>query len=197
MTGVKRPIFRLTQVRVLSILLIIVSALAVAVPTTLYWSLQRTDLHSRWQIEANYARQFSFQMDDSLVYLNGTLVKWSNVTSGFVGELMGDADANLNLLTGYDTDHANQLIRISYSIESIQPSFYMNPNNINATYRLTLGNQLYSLDHKILYAYWNFLNYTNVGGIAGPPFWYSGPSPPDEHLLQDAVNIALALQAPK
>ena len=196
MTGVKTPIFRLTKVGVLSIGLIIVSALAVAVPTTLYWATQRTELHSRWQIEANYARQFSFQMDDSLVYLNGTLIKWSNVTSGFVGELMGDADANLNLLTGYDTDHANQLIRISYSIESIQPSFYMNPNNINATYRATLGNQLYSLDHKILYAYWNFLNYTSVGGTAGPPFWYSGPSSPDEHLLQDAVNIALALHPP-
>ena len=121
MTATSRPILHLTTVRLLSILLIIVSALAVAVPTTLYWATQRTDLHSRWQIEANYARQFSFQMDDSLVYLNGTLIKWSNVTSGVVGELMVDADANLNLLIGYDTDHANQLLRISSAIESIQP----------------------------------------------------------------------------
>ena len=187
----------LTKRRVSAVLLIIVTVLAIAVPTALYWALQRTDLHSRWQLQADYASQFSFQMDDAAALMNGTIWKWNNVTSSFAGNEMGSANENLSYLSEYDTAHANQLIMINYAIENIRPPFNTIPfTNISYAQRTILAAQLRSIANKILYAYWNFLNYTSVGGTAGPPFWYSGPSPPDESLLQAAVNVALTLQRP-
>ena len=187
----------LTKRRVSAVLLIAVTVLAIAVPTTLYLALQRNDLHSRWQLQANYASQFSFQMEYAVALMNGTLYKWNNVTSSFAGNEMGYANENLNYLSEYDIAHADQLGRISYAIESIRPAFNAIPfTNISYAQRTILATRLYSIANKILYAYWNFLNYTSVGGTAGPPFWYAGPSPPDENLLQAAVNVALTLQPP-
>jgi len=129
--------------------------------------------------------------------MNTTFYKWNNVTSSFAGSLMGFANENLNYLSGYDTAHAFQLRQIRDALQGLQLHFF---NSIEYTYisnaeRVILA-PFYSLANKILYAYWNFLKDTSAGGISGPPFWYSGPSPPDEQLLQDAVNIALALPTP-
>ena len=197
MTVVPNPLPRLTRFRILLILAVVGIAVSAAVPTTLYWTLQRTDLHARWQLEANYARQFGFQMEYVSSLVNGTVYKWNNVTSSLAGNLMGYANENLNYLLDYDTAHGNQLYQISYAIENIVPSFFnLSFANLSSAQRGPLAAQLYSLGDRILYSYWNFLKYTSAGGISGPPFWYSGPSPPDEQLLQVAVSIALALRTP-
>jgi len=42
---------------------------------------------------------------------------------------------------------------------------------------------------------WSLTNYTSVNGVNGPPFWYFGPSPPDETVLQEAVDLAVHAKA--
>ncbi len=96
MTVVPNPLPRLTRFRIVLILAVVGIAVSAAVPTTLYWTLQRTDLHARWQLEANYARQFGFQMEYVSSLMNGTVYKWNNVTSSFAGNLMGYANENLD-----------------------------------------------------------------------------------------------------
>ncbi|TMI59659.1 hypothetical protein E6H12_11430 [Candidatus Bathyarchaeota archaeon] len=95
MTVVPNPLPRLTRFRILLILAVVGIAVSAAVPTTLYWTLQRTDLHARWQLESNYARQFGFQMEYVSSLMNGTVYKWNNVTSSFAGNLIGYANENL------------------------------------------------------------------------------------------------------
>jgi len=65
---------------------------------------------------------------------------------------------------------------------------------LNSSQRILLSTQVYSLGHKLANAYNNFVNYTSTSPGIGPSFWYSGPSPPDENLLQSAVNIALTFE---
>lgn len=199
MTIERKPRLGLTRFRLLLVLAVVGIAVSAAVPTALYWALQRTDLHARWELEQNYASQFGFQMETASSYMNETFgYKWSSETSSFAGVLIRYADQNLNLLRDYDTDHSYKLYQISYAVERIVISFFDNVSYANASFaqRAPLEKQLYSLGDRILYAYGNILMYTSEGATAGPPFWYSGPAPPDEHLLQDAVNIALALQPP-
>ncbi len=95
-----------------------------------------------------------------------------------------------------DTSHADQLSRISYAVETLrtQNGTQEYITSMNPEHRSLLATQLYSLAHKIENAYWNFINYTSTSPGVGPPFWYSGPSPPDENLLHDAVNIALGFE---
>ena len=151
MTVVPNPLPRLTRFRILLILAVVGIAVSAAVPTTLYWTLQRTDLHARWQLEANYARQFGFQMEYVSSLVNGTVYKWNNVTSSLAGNLMGYANENLNYLLDYDTAHGNQLYQISYAIENIVPSFFnLSFANLSSAQRAPLAAQLYSLGNKDL-----------------------------------------------
>src|SRR2546426_12745387 len=51
-------------------LLIILLAVAVAVPSLLYWSIERNDMHARWQFQLHLAQTFAFYgMDQAEVVL--------------------------------------------------------------------------------------------------------------------------------
>lgn len=194
---VKNPLSLLTKNRILAILLIIATASAIAGPVTLNWAVQRSEIHARWDMEIDRASDFAFQMEYATALMNGTLYKWDNATSSFAGNLMGYANANLAYLGALDTAHLNQLYRIRDAINSVRLPFGTIPfTNISYAQRHMLAGQLYSIADKVLSAYGSLLKYTSVGGGVGPPFWYSGPSPPDESLLTDALNIALTLQTP-
>jgi hypothetical protein len=58
-----------------------------------------------------------------------------------------------------------------------------------------LSNTIHHLGQKVAGAYWSLTNYTSVNGVNGPPFWYFGPSPPDETVLQEAVDLAVHAKA--
>ena len=73
---------------------------------------------------------------------------------------------------------------------------------LNDTQRLELSSQapnlprnLELIGNKVLSAYTGFINYTYINTEEGPPFWYFGPSPPDEPTLQEAVNLATQANA--
>jgi hypothetical protein len=126
--------------------------------------------------------------------VNGTVARWNNDTAGFAVNELGYADIELNSISVIDTSHSDQLFRISYAMESLRTDDYI--QSLNQSARTILATQLWALSHKIINAYWNFVNHTSGSPGVGPPFWYSGPSPPDEHLIQDAVNIALSFERP-
>ena len=131
--------------------------------------------------------------------VEGTFYRWTNQTSWISANEIGYATEYLNLIGGIDTAHANQLDRITLSIyNATRPFFSIPPANVSLSGRTLLSVQLIMIGQKIQYAYTNYENYTytTYSPMAGPPFWYSGPSPPDEGLLQQAVNIALALRQP-
>ncbi len=186
---VKNPLSRLTNRRLSLVILVIV--LAVALP--FYWTIQRNDTHLRWDLESRYAQQFFFHLDTASGLMNGIPYSWSNVTSGFAVNELGYADSELYDVAVLDTSHADQLYRISYALETLRTQNGTRDYiyGMNLSQRLNLAAQLESLGHKIINAYWNFANYTSTSPGVGHGFWYFGPSPPDESLLQSSVAIAL------
>jgi len=61
---------------------------------------------------------------------------------------------------------------------------------LNSTKRISLAENLYNIGEKVVKAYFNYLNYTS----SNPPLWYSGPSPPDESILGEAVELAIDIE---
>ncbi len=57
---------------------------------------------------------------------------------------------------------------------------------------LDLFAAIHSIGWKVVKAYGNFLNYTSANNV---PFWYFGPSPPDEGILEEAAQLAVNVTA--
>ncbi len=182
----------------LSVLVILIIVVATAVPLALYWALQRSDMHLRWDLESRYAQQLLFHTESAAAFLNGDLYSWSNETAGFALSELVYADYELQGIIVFDRAHLDQLNRINYAIESLNsasPTGYGDYiASLNSSQRILLSTQVYSLGYKLANAYNNFVNYTSTSPGIGPSFWYSGPSPPDENLLQSAVSIALTFE---
>lgn len=191
---VKNPLPRLTRRRSLSALVIVLIVLAATLPITLYWVLQRNDMHLRWDIESRYAQQFFFHLDYGSALMQGYILSWNNVTNLVVINELAYADSQLYDISTLDRSHCNTLSRISFALESLssQNGTQGYIFSMNSSQRFYLATQLESLGHKIINAYWNFGNYTSTSPGVGPGFWYSGPSPPDENLLQSALSVALS-----
>lgn len=198
-TAIPRLRLGITKRRVSLLIVIVVIIIAMVGPIVTYWALQRDEMHRLWVIEANESSQFRFQLDYGASLMTSTFSKWTNETSWISANEISYANEYLTLIGGIDTEHAAQLDRISQSIDyAIRPFFSIPPANVSLAGRTVLSGQLGAIGQKVQYAYTNFENYTYItySPMAGAPFWYSGPSPPDEGLLQQAVNIALALQQP-
>ncbi len=94
---VKNP---LTLRRLLPVLVIIVMVGAVAVPVALYWALQRSDMHLRWDVESRAAQEFWSHTGYDAALINGSLSPWNNVTGGFAVNELGYADDQLYAVSG-------------------------------------------------------------------------------------------------
>ncbi len=174
------------------IIIIALLLTVVSIPATVYWALQRNEMHLRWDLESRYAQEFYFQSDYVAGLLKGDVTPPTNITIGIASNELGQAILELYNIEYLDTSHLNQLDKITTALETLKTQDYL--QSLNSTQRTSLATQLRLLGHDIINAYWNYGNFTSTSPGVGPSFWYSGPSPPDEQLLQSAVNIALSIQ---
>ncbi len=169
------------------ILLSSLMILIIIVPIVVYWSDQRIAEHARWDAELNYARLFTMNVGSAAEFINGTFYPWNNESQRSALTLLVQGETTLLMLGDLDMAHANQLAIISNNVGASPSAFYQ----ITQTQRVSFSTNLRLLGDKILYAY--YLNNTSTSNGVGPPFWYSGPSPPNEKDLQDAYTIAANL----
>ncbi|MGB9671559.1 MAG: hypothetical protein ACPLZY_00255 [Candidatus Norongarragalinales archaeon] len=95
-------------------------------------------------------------------------------------------------LSNLDSAHQVQLGKILNLIDTIRdPSTDL--SWLNSTEQTRMMNAIDDIGRKVAQAYWSILNYTSVDGVNGPPFWYFGPAPPNETILEEAVQIAFNL----
>jgi hypothetical protein len=187
----------LTPRRFKWIIVIVLLVTAVGIPATLYWALQRSDMHLRWDLESRYAQEFYFQSDYAAGLLNGDVTPPTNITIGIASNELAGANDELYNIGYLDTSHINTISRITTALATLDTQGRDSLDyfqSLNSTQRSFLATQLRLLGHDIENAYWNYLNFTSTSPGVGPPFWYSGPSPPDSQLLQDAVSVALGIQ---
>jgi hypothetical protein len=62
---------------------------------------------------------------------------------------------------------------------------------LNETARSDFIKTFHSIGNNVVDTYGNLIKYTSVNDDIGPPFWYFGPSPPDEVILQETVNLPI------
>ena len=189
----------LTPRRFKWLIAIVLLVTVVGIPATLYWALQRSDMHLRWDLEARYAQEFYFQSDYAAGLLKGDVTPPTNITIGIASNELAGATDELYNIEYLDTSHINTIDRITTALETLntQAAPYSSLDylqSLNSTQRSFLATQLRLLGHNIVNAYWNYANFTDTSPGVGPSFWYSGPSPPDSQLLQDAVSVALGIQ---
>ncbi len=164
----------------------------VAVAVIYSWSQQRLADHARWQNQYGEVQVFWMHMRSA------SILAHRNVTSPTIQLWLGDellyASWTLSNLGALDPPHNPQLFRIGYSLLTIRTDMGLGNYIVgfNSTQLDRFSTILLSLGDKIRFAYTNYLNYTSTS-FTGPSFWYFGPSPPDEVLLGQALDLAVAM----
>ena len=156
--------------------------LLVAEPVLVYWTVERVVSHNRWSIQASLSETFFSQMNDAYTPITNQSLASDQALRFLANSDLHHAGTTMYNLYRVDTQHFNQLSRISSTLLSLQNLSYV--LSLTSVQRLVLANLLISIGTKIVNAY--HLNGMNVYSV---PFWYWGPSPPNEDLLNQAVDL--------
>jgi hypothetical protein len=176
------------------LLLIALLVLAVAAPLLAYWSDQRIAMHMRWDEQYHEALSFWSHLQQAGGLIRSGVGGSNQTASDWAENSISDAMSQLGRLNNLDLSHSNQLGIIQYSLFALTSGWPIHLSNFTNT-QTTLPPILFSMSGDILFAYTNYWNYTNtVSSPAGPPFWYSGPAPPDGNRLQQAVDLATQIE---
>jgi hypothetical protein len=174
-------------------LFIAVLLLAVIIPSLLFWTIERNDMHARWERQLELAQAFDFYgvEEAQIVLMQPNFISDSAFRNTGVSAL-DSAQFALNNIVILDFYRANQLYKIETMLLSLASSWSTYTTGLNPSQRGTLAGLLGIIGRDILFAYGNYINYTSSSG-SGPSFWYNGPSPPDQGLVQQAVDLAVTL----
>jgi hypothetical protein len=176
-----------------AVLIIVLLVLVVSVPSLLYWTIERNDMHARWERQLEWAQSFDFYgVEEAQIVLMQPNFTSDSGYRNTGASALSSAEFALNNLVILDFDRANQLYKIQTMLFRLVSGWSTYTIGLNQSQRGTLAGLLGSIGNDILYAYGNFIKYTSSGG-SGPPFWYNGPSPPDQALIQQAVDLAVNL----
>ncbi len=176
--------------RVVTIRLRLLVALLLAiviVGTVGYWSQQRIQTHQRWAIELGEEEQFRSHIFSA----SGLVFAPANDTTRRLwlkSELYYASDAVGNL-GAIDQDHYTKLSTMWNALQNLAWNLDQYLNRLNSTQHTTLSTTLYRLATKFGEAYWNVFGNTGINAVNGPDFWYNGPAPPDETLLQQSIDL--------
>ncbi len=157
--------------------------------STIVWATDRLDTHRNWATMVDEAREFRNHMEKAHVSTAGD-------SSG--RDETGYALRSIDKIQKLDTAHSLKLSKIENLLMDLRG---LNETQTSELYNddrnswNTIHGNMRLIGNKILSAYSGFINYTYINTVEGPPFWYIGPSPPDEATLQEAVNLAVASSA--
>lgn len=170
--------------------LLVLILVIVAVTATFVWASDRVAIHERWASELEMSQQFGIHFSEVYVRLPSIT---ENVTTDpthfwFLNEL-DYAQWTLDQLIELDGAHTSELYRVEDLIQTLIESG-TNGIQLNDSQFSSLGSTINSIAQKLPEAYWDPLNSTSVDSRTGPPFWYLGPSPPDEAILQQVATLA-------
>jgi len=162
--------------------LVAVLLLVMIIVAGVFWAVQRINTHKRW---ASMLRESQRLMDhlDRVAYLIPVKSNWC------IAEL-GYATSSLSELIKLDGEHQIPLRKIDQMIMTLR-----DPDVDLSGLDLFEFDAIHNIGWKVVKAYGNLLNYTSVNDVNGPPFWYFGPAPPDEGILEEAAQLAVNVTA--
>jgi len=184
------------------ILLLLLLILLIVIPLTVFLTQDRLDTHSRWYWQERASQTFLFHVENAASILNHTGSTQLSENQSFENsEILQNqffneifyADLALSDLNVLDNGHHEQLQNISDMIQTLD-SHGLYLTGLNATQRSSLASSIRNVGERVAAAYWNYLKNTSSSTGSGPPFWYFGPSPPDETVLQQASDLAAQIK---
>lgn len=185
-------------VRVNFMVILLLLILVIAVPVTVFLSLETIENHRRWYEQEGASQRFMFHLREAADLLNSSTVVQLHNNRSFENDEMSQqwfssqlfsTEIDLQDLYLLDTGHQSQLYPVVRMVEALNGhGFYL--LGMNATERSNLTASIKSVANNVVEAYWNYLNYTSETQGSGPPFWYLGPSPPDEKVLREGADVA-------
>lgn len=164
-------------------------ASVIIAPLAVNWADQRTQMHVNWVNQGREAAAFN----KATQFLADLLASpnWpNNGTSTVAPSIMFLASTSMNNLKYLDWNHATQLGIIEQTLDRLGTVWSSYVVNLTPSQRTTFSGEIRNMGGLIAAAYANYYQYTLVNVGTGPPFWYNGPSPPDEAQLQQAVTLA-------
>jgi DNA-binding transcriptional ArsR family regulator len=160
---------------------------------SLAWTSDRTETHKRWASMIKAAQQFQTHFRQVYLRFFNVAINWTTISPlayfWFEDEL-DYADQSMTQLIMVDRAHANELYTVQRLIYSLKEAAVDGPL-VNGPIPSDLRDAVDTISWKLPEAYWRPLNSTGINLDTGPPFWYFGPSPPDEALLQQIATLAV------
>jgi hypothetical protein len=181
--------FRISLKQLVALLLILAVALAL-----FFWASDRIDTHKRWASMMEMSHRFMIHFDEVYVRLPDKFTNESYPTHFWIRNELDYADWVLLKLIRLDETHASQLFKIEDLINTLRDPA-TDTVQLNESQFWFLSNAIHTIAQKLVDAYWNPLNGTDVNSETGPSFWYFGPSPPDEAILQQVATLAINAKA--
>jgi hypothetical protein len=181
-------IFCISLKRIIVLLLSVIVAVA-----GVFWSVQRINTHKLWASMLRESQRFRDHIERAAYLLPARFQSNLDSTAqNWLYQELHYAESSLLELIIMDSAHSVQLGKIDNLIVTISdPGIDL--SRLNATEQTRMMNTMCDIGQKVAQAYWSILNYTSVDGVNGPPFWYFGPAPPNETILEEAVQSAFNL----
>jgi len=183
--------FSISLKQLMALLLFVIAVSAVG-----FWAVKRVDTHRRWASQSRESQSIRGHLSQAYVLFNSSSFETDNIAQNWFFDELHYAANSLHDLWRLDREHVVQLEKIETMLINLcghaDGRTYV--LGLNYTKRSSLAANLYNIGRKMVKAYFNYLNYTSSNYETGPPFWYFGPSPPDETILQEAVEIAIDVE---
>jgi hypothetical protein len=179
--------FKLGRVLCISLKRIIVLlVLVMVVVIGVFWSAQRINTHKLWASMLRESQRLRDHLERVAYLLPARFqANLDSTTQNWLNAELHYATTSLLELSSLGQGHQVQLGKILCLIDTIRdPSTDL--SRLNATEQTRLMNAVYDIGQKVAQAYWSILNYTSVDSVNGPAFWYFGPAPPNETILEEA-----------
>src|SRR5262245_60565689 len=85
----------------------------------MYWALERSGMHLRWDLESRYAQEFYFQTDYTAGLLKGDIAPPTNVTIQIASDELARAISELYNIEYLDSSHLSQLDKITTALNTL------------------------------------------------------------------------------
>jgi len=173
--------------------IIFLLVLVIVLVAGVFWSVQRIDAHKLWASMLRESQRLRDHLERAAYLLPARFQSNLDSTAqNWLYQELHYAESSLSELSIMDSAHSVQLGKIDNLIVTISdPGIDL--SRLNSTEQTRMMNTMCDIAQKVAQAYGSILNYTSVDGVNGPPFWYFGPAPPNETILEEAAQSALNL----
>ena len=169
---------KLVNRKLVALLLMVIIALSLA-----FWASERIETHRNWLLMSNSAQRFNLNMNTAVINFQGAFQNTSSQEKEFFMTAIAKAHSEIIYLIDLDPGHSAECEKILVFLTSLQDTALI---GLNETARSNLEMAINNIGDKVMHAYTGVLTSPRINEVS---FWYVGPAPPDEVLLQEAVGI--------